>query len=490
MPLRDMKSDPLCRDCDLGQAMPDSIHAVSVALPLWAHVIGYEENDPEIVAQMQLGYPRFMVHPLVRALAERIGGTPHALPLPSRRAAERCSAYIAKKSGQDSHIIEAQGISVVCTSAEGEAALKEYWQHTGQIITSRWAEALLEGRSPAEGADLALLHLRETMAGLYRCDPQDVFLFSCGMSAVDAAAQAVRALYPERPTAQVGFPYLDSLKVQEKFGHGVKFIPSGRHAAHELAPLLEESALAAVFCEVPSNPLLECPDIEGMSTLLRAHAIPLVVDDVVATPHNIDVSAYADLVVTSLTKYLSGNGDVMGGAIICNPASPLHAQLRAIVADQYEMLVWGEDAIALDKQSLGFQDRMMQHNRGGEYIAERLREHPAVEKVWYPKWDEGGHYESLRRPEGGYSSLLSFLLKKPEQNAPRFYDALQLCKGPTLGTDFSLVCPYTLLAHYDELEWAESCGVSRYLIRASIGIEPPELIWQRFETALKGLDYS
>ncbi|MDA1044062.1 MAG: PLP-dependent transferase [Verrucomicrobia bacterium] len=483
-----MKSDPRWREGDLGQAIPDSRHAVSVALPLWSHVVGYEENDPAILSRMQLGYPRFMVHPKVRQLAQDIAGTPHALPLPSRRAAERCKAFIAEKSGQDSRITEAQGIAVVSTTAEGAKALKAYWQHTGQIVTSRWAEALLEGRRAPANSDVACDRLRETLAGLYECSAQDVFLFSCGMAAVDAAAQAVRALIPGRPTAQVGFPYLDSLKVQEKFGHGVKFILSGGSAPRELRSLLKENALAGVFCEVPSNPLLESPDIVGLSTLLRAHAVPLVVDDVVATPYNIDVSAYADLVVTSLTKYLSGHGNVMGGAIICNPASPLHAQLRAIVEQQYEPLVWGEDAIEIDQQSRGFRERMQQHNRGGEFIAEHLRDHPAVEKVWYPKWDQGGHYEQLRRPRGGYSSLLSFLVKNPAQNAARFYDALELCKGPTLGTDFTLVCPYTLLAHYGELDWAESCGVSRYLIRASIGIEPPEHIWKRFKAALEKVD--
>ena len=49
---------------------------------------------------------------------------------------------------------------------------------------------------------------------------------------------------------------------------------------------------------------------------------------------------------------------------------------------------------------------------------------------------------------------------------------------------FTLACPFTLLAHYTELEWAESCGVSRYLIRISVGLEDPDDLWQRLETAL------
>jgi len=57
----------------------------------------------------------------------------------------------------------------------------------------------------------------------------------------------------------------------------------------------------------------------------------------------------------------------------------------------------------------------------------------------------------------------------------RFHDALKLYKGPSLGTNFSLLCPYTLLAHYFDLDWAESFGVSRNLLRLSVGLESFEV---------------
>jgi cystathionine gamma-synthase len=64
------------------------------------------------------------------------------------------------------------------------------------------------------------------------------------------------------------------------------------------------------------------------------------------------------------------------------------------------------------------------------------------------------------------------------------YDALRVTKGPSLGTDFTLACPYTLLAHYDELPWVESLGVSRWLLRVSTGLEPTSDLLARFEEAL------
>ena len=117
-------------------------------------------------------------------------------------------------------------------------------------------------------------------------------------------------------------------------------------------------------------------------------------------------------------------------------------------------------------------------------LAEQLRAHPAVDKVWYPKWEFSEVYESVRRPAGGWGALVTFLPRQAETQSPKIFDALRICKGPSLGTVFTLACPFTLLAHYSELEWAESCGVSRHLIRVSAGLEDPAELWQRFEQAL------
>ena len=128
---------------------------------------------------------------------------------------------------------------------------------------------------------------------------------------------------------------------------------------------------------------------------------------------------------------------------------------------------------------------MRRHNANGLLIAERLRQHPAVEHVWYPKWEFAAAYEAVRHATGGYGSLITFLPRNAEKTSPQIYDRLDFYKGPSLGTVFTLACPFTLLAHYTELDWAESCGVSRHLIRLSIGLEDPENLWQRLDAALQ-----
>ncbi len=92
----------------------------------------------------------------------------------------------------------------------------------------------------------------------------------------------------------------------------------------------------------------------------------------------------------------------------------------------------------------------------------------------------------MRRKDGGWGALITFLPRNGDKTSPGVYDRLEFSKGPSLGTVFTLACPFTLLAHYTELEWAESCGVSRYLIRISVGLEDPEDLWRRLERALGG----
>jgi cystathionine gamma-synthase len=122
-------------------------------------------------------------------------------------------------------------------------------------------------------------------------------------------------------------------------------------------------------------------------------------------------------------------------------------------------------------------------NANGQAVAAWLANHPAVEEVWHPSLTHKKNYDAVMRKGGGYGGLLSFVLKN-QKKTPKVYDALRLSKGPSFGTPFTLVCPYTLLAHYPELDWADACGVSRNLLRVSCGLEPLETILGAFEVAL------
>jgi len=484
MNARDLLKQPVWEGAELGHPLPDSTHAVSVALPRWADVVGYEEKKPEVVEKMALGYPRFVFHPLVRELAKQIGQGLPCLPFPSLMVAKIAAAYVRFAARTTANIVLGKGVFSVVTPEEGFPALKDFWQHTGLIMCSRQAEAALQGQK--DHSDAARLRdiLRNRLAELYHCAPDDVFLAPTGMAAQYAALRAIGERRPDQRTIQLGFPYVDTLKLQQKLGAGAHLIHDLDHIETGVREILAQESIAGAFCEIPGNPLLGSADVRRISPLLKQHGIPLIADDVVATPINVDLGRYADLIATSLTKFVAGTCDVMAGALICNPRSPLHAELKAIIQSQHEELLWGADAAVLVEQSKAFPHRMMRHNANGLFIAEKLRAHPKVEKVWYPKWEFSEAYEAVRKPQGGWGSLVTFLPRNAVVSSPRVYDAMQVCKGPSLGTVFTLACPFTLLAHYTELEWAEACGVSRHLIRLSVGLEDPEELWSRLEAAL------
>ncbi|HWQ91817.1 MAG TPA: PLP-dependent transferase [Clostridia bacterium] len=478
-----MNQLPLWQAGDLGKPIPASTHAVSVALPHWDHVVGYEEKTPAVMSRLSSGYPRFVIHPLVEGLARRFSRSPACLPFPSRRVADLCAAFV-QRSGAAARVVTDGPVPVVETEAEGAASLKAFWQHTGLIVSTRQAEFYQNGGSPMTDAAEVHRSLRQQLAGFYDCAEDDVFLAPSGMAAQYAALQAVLALSPGRRTIQLGFPYVDTLKLQQKLGNGGILLHDLDKIETELRQTLETEPVAACFSEIPGNPLLGSCDLRQISPLLRARGIPLVADDVVATPFNVDLSPYADLVATSLTKFIVGTGEAMGGALICNPRSPLASKLKPILQALHEELLWPQDAMVLAEQARGFPERMRRHNTSGLLLAERLRRHPAIDRVWYPRWEFTEAYEAVRRPDGGWGALITFLPKNAEQSSPGIYNRLRFCKGPSLGTVFSLACPFTLLAHYTELDWAESCGVSRFLIRISVGLEDPEELWQRLNQAL------
>lgn len=485
-------TSPLWQGADLGKALPDSPHAVSVSLPLWEHVIGYEEKDPAVRDVLQAGYPRFVFNPLVARLfaqcRDRFAGPEEiAFAFPSERSAARCAAFVSEQSGGQVavHPLGLNGVHAVVFPEAFEEPTKRYWQHFGEIVSSRQAQATFEGRSLAGGDSAAKQTLKSRIAGLFPVPPEAVYLYPSGMAAIAGALRAAQAFSPGLKSVQLGFPYVDILKVQSVRAPGVHFFAKNTEAEiAEIEALAGRERVSAVFCELPGNPRLSSPDLPRLSRTLRKHGIPLIVDDTIATAANVDLLPYADAISTSLTKSFSGEGDVMAGALVLNPASPLYDGLMDALRGSFEDIFWAEDAEVLERNSRDFLARVRQVNTTAEAVCDYLAKHPAVEAVYYPKFETPECYQAVMKPGGGYGCLFSLLLKDAAATAPAFFDRLELCKGPSLGNNFSLACPYMLLAHYDELDWAESLGLSRYLIRVSIGLEPADELIARFGRAL------
>lgn len=486
--MRDLSAEPAWQEKDLGLPLPDSPHACSVCLPTWDAVVGYEEGRDKVVKRLRTGYPRFFKHPVVErvfaaAKAEVASEHEEVIVLPTRAAVQRAHRWVERRAQTAVRITSFHGLQVLVVPTKAKADADAYWRFAGEIVSSRQSQDFLDGKL-REGSKSHLI--ARALSNFTGVAPDHAFIFSSGMAAVTAVLRALPGMLAGKKTLQLEFPYVDCLKVQELFGHGVVYLNEATGESFDEALMrIRQGEFAGVFTEVPSNPLLRTVDLHRVAKACEDSGTPLIVDDSAAGPLNVEALRFADVVTSSLTKWISGEGDVMAGMASVRSDSPVANALRAsLEADATESApLYIGDAEVLLSNLKGYAKRMKTVNATGHTLATWLANHPAVAEVWHPSLTHTANYEAVMRKGGGYGGLMSFVLKNPKKT-PKVYDSLPLSKGPSFGTPFTLVCPYTLLAHYHELEWAEGCGVSANLLRVSCGLEPVETILAAFEVAL------
>jgi len=469
-------------DLRLGKSIPDSAHAISVSLPTWESVIGYEEGDERVIQTMQAGYPRFFLHPYTRELFSLFGE--RAFVFPSKEVGQRALHFI----GREYHLKTIPGSNLCYLDDLHDKdwqKAKEYWQHTGEIISSRQALSHLNNASKLNSFQCKQIKykLKGRLASFARAKPEDIFLFPTGMAAIASAHRLINKLHPRFKTVQFGFPYVDTLRIQQKFGAGVHLFPKGdKTDLQNLKTLLSKEKIAALFCEFPSNPLLHSVDLKSLRRLADKYGFFLIIDDTISGFCNVDLSGIADILVSSLTKFFSGSGEVMGGSLILGERAGLIKKHRFLRQELSEDLLWAEDAAILLSNSSSYLQRMKKINSNTKKVVEFLASHQKVKEVYYPsKVQSKAIYKDFQI--GGYGGLFSVRFHR-EADAISFYNTLRLAKGPSLGTSFSLVCPYVLLAHYHEMDFVRECGIDPSLIRISIGTESVDSLLDMLRASL------
>ncbi len=485
---RDLSAKPAWREKDLGQPLPDSAHACSVCLPTWDAVVGYEEGREKVLKRLRMGYPRFFRHPTVERLfnnakSEVAGENEEVIVLPTRASVQRAHRWVERRAETALRIASYHGLQALIVPAKAKAEADFYWRFSGEIVSSRQAQDFLDG-NPREGSKSHLI--TRSLTKFTGSTPENTFVFASGMAAITSVLRALPGVADGKKTLQIEFPYVDCLKVQEHFGHGVVYLnEASGESFDEALKRIRQGEFAGVFTEVPSNPLLRTVNLSRLAQACAEGATPLIVDDSASGPLNVDSLRFADVVTGSLTKWVSGEGDVMAGMAALRADSPFADSLReSLATDAAENApLYVGDAEVLLSNLKNYAKRMTTVNASGVELAAWLANHPAVAQVWHPSLGDTRNYDSVMRKGGGYGGLLSFVLKSPKKTA-KVYDALRLSKGPSFGTPFTLVCPYVMLAHYRELEWAEACGVPPHLLRVSCGQEPLATIIAAFEEAL------
>lgn len=468
--------------------LPDSTHACSVCLPTWESVVGYEEGRQKILRRLRTGYPRFFKHPTVERLfdnarKELAMDGEDVIILPTKTSAQRAQRWIERQSETAVRLTSYFGFQAVVFQEKAKVFANLYWRFSGEGISSREAQDYLDGNLRT-GSKSHLLS--RAIAKFNGGDAENTFIFASGISAAMSALRSLPGVREGKKTLQIEFPYVDTLKIQERFGNGVVYLNEAvGESFDEAIQRILAGEFAGVFAEIPSNPLLRTIDLKRISNACALSHTPLILDDSATGPLNVNALPHCDILTSSLTKWISGAGDVMAGALTLRPDSPLIAELRdSITSDAAECApLYIADAEVLISNIKGYSKRNKLINDHALKLVKFLQNHPEVEHVWHPSLVNTANFDRIKRKGGGYGGLLSITLSNPKK-APKVYDALKLCKGPSFGTPFTLVCPYTLLAHYDELDWSEDCGVPANLIRISVGTEPIETIIAAFEAAL------
>ncbi len=484
----------------LGRPIPDSPHAVSCSLPTMRSVRGYEEKDPEIVRQLTSGYPRFVVHPFARQLVQHFTTTVPALHhrtlwlTSSAAMAHALNAHLAAHAVTGAALFAQDGLFGVShpTAPATYSAAKVYLQNIGGFLSSREAEdhlvrlGLATATHPEQtfAGDASAEIRRQLRTVLPGATDADLILANCGMSAVNAAFRTVSALQTPRGRTvwlQLGWLYLDTIAILKKFTATADDYVYIRDVS-DLAALTRiftahGTRIAGVIAEVPTNPLVQTPDLPAIAALCRRHGAHLLVDPSMSSIYSLDVLPHCDLIVCSLTKYTASEGDLTAGFIAVNPASPDAAALRTGATAAVEPL-YRRDAARLAWQIGQTPAVLAQIQATTPQVVAFLEKHPAVQDVyWALQPGSREHYLKLARSPAATGGMITFTLRQPGA-LEKFYDRLRFAKGPSFGMKTTLICPFMYLAHYDlvttpaGLAELAASKLDADLLRLCVGTEP------------------
>ncbi|HEX2861375.1 MAG TPA: aminotransferase class I/II-fold pyridoxal phosphate-dependent enzyme [Lacunisphaera sp.] len=494
----------------LGQSIPASPHAVSCSLPTMRSVRGYEEKDPEIVRHLTNGYPRFVIHPFARQLvAHFTASTPalygRTLWLTSSAAMARTLlAHLTSTRGAE--LYTQHGLCGVShpESPETHALAKVFLQNIGGFLSSREAEdhlvalGLLPAPHPedvfkGDGPPEIRRQLRTALPGT---SDGDLILANCGMSVVYAAFRAVNALQAPRGRTiwlQLGWLYLDTIAILRKFtaqpGDYVYVRDVTDLEALTRIFAAHGARIAGVVAEVPTNPLLQTPDLPAIAALCRQHGAHLLVDPSMSSLFALNVLPHADVVISSLTKYTASEGDLTAGLAVINSAGPDAAALRKGISAVVEPL-YARDAARLAWQIGHTREVLAKIQASTPQVVAFLQNHPAVKDVfWALHPASRDNYLKLARSPEATGGMITFTLREIG-GLEKFYDRLRLPKGPSFGMKATLICPFMYLAHYDlvttpaGLAELAASKLDPDLLRLCVGTEPVEEIIAALREAL------
>ncbi len=243
-----------------------------------------------------------------------------------------------------------------------------------------------------------------------------------------------------------------------------------------------------VWVETPSNPCLFITDIRAVAEVAHAHGVPLLVDNTIATAAlQRPMELGADIVLLSITKFLSGNATVLGGAIVGPEALVEDVRWNTIEFTGAIMQPFEAWLTLQFLETLSL--RMERHSANAQAVAEFLAQHPKVLHVNFPGLPDHPQHDLARRQMKAPGGLLSFVVPGGMEGAAKVMDSLRLIvHAVTFGTSRTICMhPATITHEHMTPEERAAAGIDDGLIRLSVGLEDPKDLIADLDQALSRL---
>lgn len=253
----------------------------------------------------------------------------------------------------------------------------------------------------------------------------------------------------------------------------------------ELEPLIKSNT-KVIYVETPANPTMVLVDLAEVAKIAHRHGAKVFVDNTFATPYNTNpLDLGVDVVIHSLTKYIGGHGDLLGGAVISNDTEFLRqCRLGTLMHFGAVMAPFTAFLVCRGMKTLGV--RMRQHNENALKIARWLEADPRIETVRYPFLESNPQYDIAKKQMRGGGGMISFDVKGGLEAGKKFINSLKLCTlAVSLGDTETLVEQAAAMTHtMIPKEVREAAGITDGMIRMSVGLEDPDDIIADLDQAL------
>jgi cystathionine gamma-lyase/cystathionine beta-lyase len=361
---------------------------------------------------------------------------------------------------------------------------------TGAIMTPIYQTSTYVQEAPgknkgygyARGKNPTRAALEKNIAALE--DGKYCLCFSSGMGSMDAVMKILR------PGDEVvtgddlyGGSYRMFTQIFANYGIRFHFIDM-TNAANVRAAVNDNTKL--IWVETPTNPTMQIVDIEACAAIAKEKNILLAVDNTFASPYLQNPLALgADIVMHSVTKYLGGHSDVVMGALVMNDDA-LYSKI-SFIHNSCGATPGPMDSFLVMRGIKTLHLRMERHCYNGRKVAEFLRHHPALEKVYWPGFEDHPNHDIAKKQMRDFGGMISIVVKdKSIENTFRIASSFHVFSlAESLGGVESLINHPATMTHASiPKAERERVGVVDNLLRLSVGVEDVEDLIEDLKQAL------